>query len=67
MKETNMKTKIDAVLDIMGGADGGVGFIKLRAYIEQFEQQSAEGNKMAEEILLVVQRFNKLCSLCLEK
>lgn len=54
---------LDASLDCFSGADGGIGYLKLRTFIQEMIEKSNEGDKSAKEIVLLVERFDKLVGI----
>ena len=57
---TETKKAFDNILDTMTGMDGGVSFVKFKCLVEQMDDMANNGNKPAEEIILLVKRFSKL-------
>ena len=62
------KKLLDPILDVIGGADGGVAFARLQhnflpEMIERYEALDPE----AREFMLMVTRFSKMCELMLER
>jgi hypothetical protein len=56
------------MLDLFGGADGGVSFSRLRHdFLPEMLQQSQGGNAMAGELILMVTRMSILCKTMMEK
>ena len=67
-KEENaqrIKELIDPILDVFGGADGGIAFAQLchSFLLEVFAKETSQN----EEFILMITRFSKLCSLMLKK
>jgi hypothetical protein len=48
------------ILDTFTGADGGVRFTKFFTGYNEFKRRAENGDKDAQEIILLVQRFSKL-------
>ena len=62
MMTPETKKAMDTMLDIFGGADGGVGYAKFSAWVQNID--SKEFQSVADrELVLMVQRFGKLLRL----
>lgn len=48
------------ILDTMTGADGGIAFAKLKAFVEDFANRAMSGDKDAQQVIDVVIRFSNL-------
>jgi hypothetical protein len=48
------------ILATFSGADGGVDFVRLRALIEDMDQQATQGVETAEQVIQVMRRFARL-------
>jgi len=51
---------VNVILDIFGGADGGVGFYKLKVRLEQMAQEVDDGKPRAEPILEHLEKTRQL-------
>jgi hypothetical protein len=56
---------IEPILNVFGGADGGVAFAKLRHHFlpDMYALEGAD----AKRLVVMVKQFSKLCELMLEK
>lgn len=64
--ENKAKVLIDPMLDLFGGADGGVGFIKMRQLvINTMERQNK--SVVDAQLLEMFERFSLLCKLLIGK
>lgn len=54
---------IDKLLDIFGGADGGVGFAQLRNFLDDMARRADGGDESAKQIMLVAKRFERLVDI----
>lgn len=56
---------IEPILNVFGGADGGVAFARLRHTFlpEMYANESLE----AERLVVMVKQFSRLCELMLKK
>lgn len=62
------KELLDPIMDLMSGADGGVGFAKLRHdFLPDMLEKSANGGALEAELVLVVTRMSVLCKTLMEK
>jgi hypothetical protein len=62
------KALLDPIMDLMVGADGGVGFVKLRhEFLPEMLEKSAAGGKLEAELVLMVTRMSILCKTLMEK
>ncbi len=62
------KELLQPILDLMGGADGGVGFTKLRhGFLPDLICKAAAGQPLEAELLLAITRVSKLCNFLMEK
>lgn len=62
------KELLDPIMDLMSGADGGVGFAKLRHdFLPAMLEKSATGGALEAELVLVVTRMSVLCKTLMEK
>jgi hypothetical protein len=62
------KELLQPILDLMGGADGGVGFAKLRHdFLPDMLAKSAAGSPLEAEMVLVITRFSVLCKTLMAK
>ncbi len=52
------KAAFDNILDTFSGSDGGVGFVRLQALVEQLERQADMGDAAAEPVIQVVHQFS---------
>ena len=56
------------MLDLFGGADGGVAFAKLQhSFLPEMMEMQAAGNQHAAELMLMVTRMSVLCKTLLNK
>ena len=53
----------DYLLDVFGGADGGVSFARLKVFIAALEAQAAEGDSAAAELLQIQARYVQLVKI----
>ena len=60
MMRPETKKKVDSITDCFSGADGGVEFAKFLSLVTEMDQQAAEGDAAAEEILQIVRNFHFL-------
>lgn len=59
---------LQPIMDLMTGADGGVGFSKLRhSFLPEMLQKSAEGGELEAEFILMMTRMSMLCKTLMEK
>lgn len=58
------KTLLDPILDVMGGADGGVAFVKMRKFIADMAKSPDIGK--STEFITMVTQFSKFSKLCLD-
>lgn len=61
-----VRQDVNAILDIFGGADGGVGFARMIFTLDEYERVALEGGPdaaTATQILEVVARFRRLVDL----
>lgn len=56
----NVKESLDNILNCMGGADGGVAFIRLKALLEKISQDDANAARLVEE---AVHQFSRLINV----
>ncbi len=62
------KEALDYILDIMGGADGGIGFVNLRSMIEHLSTATENGDETAEEALrMSLHSFKRLIEVANRK
>lgn len=62
------KELLQPILDLMGGADGGVGFAKLRHdFLPEMLARSEAGESLPAEFVLMVTRFSTLCKTLMGK
>ena len=54
---------LDQLLDIFGGADGGVGFARLRIFLDDMARRADAGDEHAQQIMLVTHRFYRLVNI----
>ena len=55
---------LQPILDVMGGADGGVAFSRLRhEFLPDMLAKAESGDALAQEFVLMVRRFSKLCEV----
>ena len=47
----------DEILNVMTGTDGGVAFVKLRVFLDSFDERAANGDEDAAQIVLIMRRF----------
>jgi len=59
MREKTKKS-FDDISDIFTGEDGGVSFIKLKQFVEEFDKKAANGDEAARQIIDIVTNFSKL-------
>ncbi len=59
---------LQPILDLMGGADGGVGFSKLRHdFLPEMLARTEAGEQLPAELVLMVTRFSVLCKTMMAK
>lgn len=58
-----VQAAFDNILDTMGGADGGMKFMKLMMAIRQLDEQAEKGDKAAEQVIRVIIQFSKLIDI----
>ncbi|QNO00008.1 hypothetical protein phiPsa267_054 [Pseudomonas phage phiPsa267] len=58
-----VREDVNAILDIFGGADGGVGFARMIFILDDYEKQALEGCPSAIQLIEVVSRFRRLVDL----
>lgn len=61
-----VRQDINAILDIFGGADGGVGFARMIFILDDYEKIALEGGPdapAAQQLMDVVSRFRRLVDL----
>lgn len=56
----DLKAAIDDIMDVMAGADGGVGFSRFCMLINSLDEKSKRGDKAAQQVLEQVRRFHRL-------
>lgn len=67
-----VKELMAPILDLFSGADGAVGFAKLRAFVMEMKTKAdatpySYSNKTQEvEFMTMVERFSKLCAMMME-
>lgn len=49
-----------SLMDVFSGADGGVGFVMLRSFIDSLKKQADEGDVAAVTLLKIHQDYVKL-------
>ena len=54
------KEALDNILDCLTGADGGVSFVKVKTALEETDKRASDGDKAAEEVMMVMVRFSRL-------
>jgi hypothetical protein len=52
-----VKKDFDDIVDCLTAADGGISFIMLRAFLDTFDTKAENGDKDAEQIVLIMRRF----------
>ena len=58
---------LDPILDVFGGADGGVAFSKLRhSFLPDALSKAGESNT-TDQFLRMVGQFSKLCEIMLKR
>ena len=57
------KELLEPALNCFGGEDGGVSFVKLRSLVVRFIEESEKGSEASHEIIMVIERFNRLISI----
>lgn len=67
MTSDKLQTSINNILDCFGGADGGVGFARLKILVEQLEKQADAGDDNAERVIQVVHQFSRLIDVANKK
>ena len=55
-----IKEHVDNIMDCMTGADGGIGFMKLKMLLEYLDEQAQDGDEDSNKALECVVRFSKL-------
>jgi hypothetical protein len=55
-----LQQEIRNITEVFSGSDGGVRYMKFRAAMEAIDQQAANGNEAASEIIEIVRRFSVL-------
>lgn len=65
MAEMDPETKaaVDRIVEVIACGDGGGSFIRFLALMETMSQQAARGDRAAQAILEVVQRFARLVKI----
>lgn len=58
-----VRQDVNAILDIFGGADGGVGFARMIFILDDYEKQALAGCPSAQQLIEVVARFRRLVDL----
>lgn len=48
------------ILDVFGGADGGVDFAKFKCGMEDFERRAIDGDDGAIQLVEIVSKFRRL-------
>lgn len=61
MMEKSVEELIDPILDVFGGADGGIGFVKLRHGFLPNLVDKTNRTELEESVLTMVKQFSKLC------
>jgi len=54
------KKAFNNILDTFSGADGGVRFAYFSSFIKSFDEQAANGNDSAKQLIMVMDRFSRL-------
>jgi len=57
------KKSLDVILDVFGGADGGIQFAKFMALVETLDVKASQGNEDAALVLEVMERFRRLVEI----
>lgn len=57
------KAALDNVLDMATGADGGVGYMRLRSLLDEMDGRAEKGDAAAAEIVAMLTRFSRLIDL----
>lgn len=59
---------LQPIMDLMTGADGGVGFSRLcHSFLPEMLEKTAAGGKLEAELVMMVTRMSVLCQTMLEK
>lgn len=63
-----VKTDLDPILNLFGGADGGGAFAELRhSFLPDMYSLNELNDPDAKRLVLMVKQFSKLCQLMLDK
>ena len=65
--EVEAKKILDPILDVFGGADGGIALSKLRHSMLPSMLEKFEDDKAAAEFVRAVEKFSFLCDVLLKK
>jgi hypothetical protein len=61
MMGKSVEELIDPILNVFGGADGGIGFAKLRHDFLPSLVNKADRTNLEESVLTMVTQFSRLC------
>ena len=61
-----MNKSLKNILDTMTGADGGIKFVKFKMLVEDMENRINNGDKQADQILDIMDKFSKLIDFSCE-
>jgi hypothetical protein len=62
-----VQADIDPILNVFGGADGGVAFAKLRHHFLPKIYEKEHKTKTEEDFIKMVKQFSNLCKLMLDE
>lgn len=60
---TENENHLSNIIDCFSGGDGGVKFALFNRALNQLDYQAVNGDKKADEILMIMVRFSKLISV----
>ena len=63
IRDHDLKAAMDDILDVMAGADGGVGFMRLCVFINGMDERAKKGDEAAQQVLEQVRRFRRLINI----
>jgi hypothetical protein len=59
----DLKAAVDDIMDVMAGADGGIGFANFCAFINRMDELAKKNDKAAQQVLEQVRRFHRLVNI----
>jgi hypothetical protein len=63
----HIQAEFDLIIDTITCADGGLNFMRLRNFLDEFDRRAASGDKDAEGVILIMRRFANIVKLTQEE